>query len=81
MVRRQTILLLLACLLVAAPQSHCTIMNIQDKESVDFKLRSLRSDSRLNSQYDSPTWQVEKRFQKTPSGPNPVGNQHPPFRP
>ncbi|GAB4824377.1 hypothetical protein Ancab_007265 [Ancistrocladus abbreviatus] len=80
MARRQTILLLLAWLLLAASQNHYTIIKVQATESVNFKLQP-ESSLRSASEYDHPTRVEQKILRKAPSGPNPIGNQHPPSRP
>ncbi|KNA13269.1 hypothetical protein SOVF_117930 [Spinacia oleracea] len=74
-------LFLLAWFLIMAFQCNSTIIKDQATKSVNFKLRSLQSGSTWLTKHHIPTWDDMKKFHKTPSGPNPVGNQRPPTRP
>ncbi|GLU02383.1 hypothetical protein SLE2022_196350 [Rubroshorea leprosula] len=73
--------LLLAWLLLAVsqPQDFQKI-NVQATDSVHSNLRPRRLISRAESRNELPTWAAMKRNRKSASGPNPVGNQHPPSR-
>ncbi|KAJ4725842.1 CLAVATA3/ESR (CLE)-related protein 46-like [Melia azedarach] len=75
------IYLLLAWLLVVASQRHfSTKVMVQAIESVELKVRPGQSGSRSRTGKVWVTWTEKKKIRKTPSGPNPVGNHHPPSR-
>lgn len=84
MERRHTLILLilLTWILFVAFQCNSPLINVQATKSVNFKLRSSQSSSTTwSSKHHAPTWDDMKKSHKTPSGPNPVGNQRPPTRP
>ncbi|KAG4198599.1 hypothetical protein ERO13_A05G096800v2 [Gossypium hirsutum] len=70
------ICLLLAWLLLAVSQLQGSQINVQAIESVRFKFRSRSPMPRPRL----PNWVEMKKIHKSPSGPNPVGNHHPPSR-
>ncbi|KAL5814466.1 hypothetical protein ACOSQ4_025107 [Xanthoceras sorbifolium] len=79
--RLSLICFLLVWLLLANSQHHrFTIVMAQAVESVQFKVRPLLPSSSSRTGRVKPTWDAGKKFHKTPSGPNPVGNHHPPSR-
>ncbi|KAJ7947672.1 CLAVATA3/ESR (CLE)-related protein 46-like, partial [Quillaja saponaria] len=80
MIRQILIHLLSVCLLLAASPFNQLSTNVQSIQSVHFKLGPVQPSSRPPSGYVKPAWVVEKKFRKTPSGPNPVGNHQPPSR-
>ncbi|KAJ8620778.1 hypothetical protein MRB53_029307 [Persea americana] len=89
MERKQVIAhLLLTCLLAASAQyrNFSTIM-VQAKESDNLELRNklLESQSvgtQVLASWEKTRQEVEaKKIRKVPSGPNPIGNHHPPARP
>ncbi|KAI7739473.1 hypothetical protein M8C21_001015 [Ambrosia artemisiifolia] len=62
--------LLLICLLLLSSKGYAT-------KSVDFEVQAARYNSNPDNSHGS-TPQEEKKVYKQPSGPNPVGNNHPP---
>ncbi|XP_054812181.1 CLAVATA3/ESR (CLE)-related protein 46 [Prosopis cineraria] len=72
-------LLLLSLLLAASPINHLTA-SVQAIPPAHVKLRTLRPSSMPHSGHDMPSWDEDKRTQKSPSGPNPVGNHRPPSK-
>ncbi|KMT05280.1 hypothetical protein BVRB_7g174180 [Beta vulgaris subsp. vulgaris] len=82
MARRHTlILLLLAWFIFVAFQCNSAFSKVQATRSVNFKLRSSQSSSKWPTKHHVPSWDGTRKIHKTPSGPNPVGNQRPPTRP
>ncbi|XP_044505611.1 CLAVATA3/ESR (CLE)-related protein 46-like [Mangifera indica] len=75
--------ILLACLLLAAShhQFYSTKFLVQAIPSVEFSVRTPQPSSMAHKGTVFPTWAERKKHRRAPSGPNPVGNQHPPTRP
>ncbi|KAJ9188978.1 hypothetical protein P3X46_000322 [Hevea brasiliensis] len=73
--------LLIAWVLLVAALHHFPNHNkVQAIESAHFKLKPAKPSSRLHKANIWPSWVGEKKVHKTPSGPNPVGNQNPPTK-
>ncbi|KAL9412930.1 hypothetical protein AB3S75_041566 [Citrus x aurantiifolia] len=71
--------ILLAWLLLSACQQHYSNkVAVQAVESVEFQPGQVGSRSQTRKVL--PSWVERKKIRKSPSGPNPVGNQHPPSR-
>ncbi|XP_004505876.1 CLAVATA3/ESR (CLE)-related protein 46 [Cicer arietinum] len=80
--RRQIFVpLLFAWLLLAASALNHVTVDIQAIQSVDFKLRTLQATPKPHAEHVIPSWVKEKKSRKSPSGPNPIGNQRPPTKP
>ncbi|KAL6341492.1 hypothetical protein AAG906_032611 [Vitis piasezkii] len=77
--RRQTLFaLLLACLLLAAsPHRYSAATRVQ----AGSKPREASASAAAAAGFSFATSAKGKKTRKSPSGPNPVGNQHPPSRP
>ncbi|XP_044482423.1 CLAVATA3/ESR (CLE)-related protein 46-like [Mangifera indica] len=74
--------ILLACLLVAASQHQyfSTKFMVQSIGSVELNVITAKPSTRAHTGKVFPTWVEWKKLRRAPSGPNPVGNQHPPSR-
>ncbi|RDY12580.1 CLAVATA3/ESR (CLE)-related protein 46, partial [Mucuna pruriens] len=80
--RRQIFVhLLFAWLLLAASALNHVTASVQAMQSVHFKLRTLHASPKTQTGHPIPSWIKEKKNRKSPSGPNPIGNQHPPSKP
>ncbi|KAG4974034.1 hypothetical protein AAZX31_11G137100 [Glycine max] len=80
--RRQIfVYLLFAWLLLAASALNHVTASVQAMQSVHFKLRTLEANPKQQNGHVIPSWVEEKKNRKSPSGPNPIGNQHPPSKP
>ncbi|KAL2328739.1 hypothetical protein Fmac_022166 [Flemingia macrophylla] len=73
--------LLLAWLLLAASALNSVTTSVQAVQSVHFKLRTLQASPKPQAGRDRPSWVNEEKKRKSPSGPNPIGNQRPPSKP
>ncbi|KAL2983914.1 hypothetical protein AAZX31_12G061600 [Glycine max] len=79
--RRQILVhLLFAWLLLAASALNHVTASVQATQSVHFKLGALDASPKQRSGHVIPYW-VEEKKRKSPSGPNPTENQHPPSKP
>ncbi|KAF3965590.1 hypothetical protein CMV_010228 [Castanea mollissima] len=75
--------LFLALILIASQCYHSTAMRMHTAESVDFNLKSAQARKSSATEFKSFTWSksgihVRENVKKVPSGPNPIGNKHPP---
>ncbi|BAT90710.1 uncharacterized protein HKW66_Vig0140610 [Vigna angularis] len=77
LMRRQFFIqLLFAWLLLPASALNHFTADVQAMQSVHFKLRT----PQLQTGNVIPSW-VNEKNRKSPSGPNPIGNQRPPSKP
>ncbi|KAK7404588.1 hypothetical protein VNO78_05541 [Psophocarpus tetragonolobus] len=80
--RRQILVhLLFAWLLFAASALTANSAMVLLLHSAHFKLRTLQASPKPQTGHAIPSWVEEKKNRKSPSGPNPIGNQHPPSKP
>ncbi|KAE9616620.1 hypothetical protein Lal_00034809 [Lupinus albus] len=73
------VLVLFACLLLAASTLNNVNANVQSTQSDHFKLRTLQSIPKSPAEHGNDI--EEKVTHKKPSGPNPIGNRFPPSKP
>ncbi|XP_027345715.1 CLAVATA3/ESR (CLE)-related protein 46 [Abrus precatorius] len=80
--RRQIFVhLLFAWLLIAASALNHVAANVQNMQSVHFKLRTIQASPKPHTGHVIPSWAKEEKNRKSPSGPNPIGNHRPPSKP
>ncbi|ESW04105.2 hypothetical protein PHAVU_011G065200 [Phaseolus vulgaris] len=81
LMRRQIFIhLLFAWLLLPASALNHVTPGVQATQSVYFKFRTPRAIPQSQTRHAIPSW-VNEKNRKSPSGPNPVGNQRPPSKP
>ncbi|XP_020214671.1 CLAVATA3/ESR (CLE)-related protein 46 isoform X2 [Cajanus cajan] len=80
--RRQIFVhLLFAWLLLAASALNHVTTSVQHMQSVHFKLRTLQASPKPQTEHGMFPWVKEEKKRKSPSAPNPIGNQRPPSKP